>query len=334
MLMLVAWLAAGPEAARAQNLENPVISGFEIAPAGSLEWEMLDRLSMTGQYQPGDLPRLARLTVLESIAMYQNLRVDLRETSLGARLEGEMSQLWDAAEVFSVSANYPPPDLAGLNRSRAMLADINAAFVQVDTTLGKLSGSSPQAALHLQDMARLLPVMNAAFEAIDAEVAPPVVAPVNRVADLAALQEQSRRLVEDLRGLATEMNNVIPDPAGCAGVIEDVNGLLELVQGFSRILSADPSDKDLDDSLRLVRSRMWTVEARIVRLAGAPGAAQSMATDPAADRCPLGPVRASPRHRRSLVPPSRPGMSIANSWHRSIGRSSLWTRSCPSPMPV
>ena len=90
---------------------------------------------MTGQYQARDLPRLARLTVLETIAMYQNVRSDLRETSIGARIEGEMSTLWDAAQLFYVSASYPPPDLAGLNRSRAILADVNAAYQQVDSSL-------------------------------------------------------------------------------------------------------------------------------------------------------------------------------------------------------
>jgi hypothetical protein len=270
VLMLVAWLAAGPESARGQNLENGVINSFEIAPAGSLEWEMLDRLSVTQQYSRSDLPQLARLTLLESIAMYENMRADLRLTSIGARLEGEMSQLWDAAEVFSVSANYPPPDIAGLNRSRALLADVNAAFRQIDSSFGRLPGLSTNAAIHLQDIARLLPVMNAVFEAIDAEVAQPVVAPDSRTADLAALREQSRRLAEDLRGLAAELSKVVPAPAGRDALIEDLNGLLELVRGFDRMLAANPSDRDLAGSLRLVRGRMWTVEARIVRLAGAP----------------------------------------------------------------
>jgi hypothetical protein len=268
-LMAIAWLAAGPSAARAQNVANDFISGFEIAPAGSLEWEILDRLAATRQYQPGDLPRLARLTVLETIAMYEGLRSDLRETSIGARVEGEMSQLWDAAELFSISANYPPPDLAGLDRTRAMLADVNAAFLQVDSSLGRIAASSPRAAIHLQDIARLLPVMNAVFEAMDAEAVRPA-APVDRAADLAAIQDQSRRLAEDLRGLVAALNKVVPVPAGRDALIEDLNGLLELVQGFDRTLAANPSNKDLEDSLKLVRRRMWTVESRIVRMAGIP----------------------------------------------------------------
>ena len=66
-----------------QDYANSVIAGFEIAPAGSLEAEMLGRLSVTGQYRPEDLPRLARLTVLESIAMYENFAVRLSRDQHG-----------------------------------------------------------------------------------------------------------------------------------------------------------------------------------------------------------------------------------------------------------
>ncbi len=103
-----------------------MINGFEIAPAGSLEWDILDRLAATHQYDPRDLPRLARMTVLESIAMYENMRADLPQTMIGARIEGEMSMLWDAAELFYVSTT--PADASSLVRSRPLLADVEAAY--------------------------------------------------------------------------------------------------------------------------------------------------------------------------------------------------------------
>ena len=86
------WLRRAPaHPAAAQIVANQVINGFEIAPAGSLEWEILDRLAASHRYDPRDLPRLARMTVLESIAMYENVRADLPATMIGARSEGEMS---------------------------------------------------------------------------------------------------------------------------------------------------------------------------------------------------------------------------------------------------
>ena len=269
-LALAGWLVILPELATAQNLENGVINSFEIAPAGSLEEELLNRLSVTQQYQPGDLPRLARLTLLETIAMYQNVRADLRLTSIGGRLEGEMSTLWEAAELFYVNASYPPPDLAGLNRSRALLEDVDAAYHQVDSTLGQLPGLSPRAAFHLGDLSRLLPVMDRVFDAIDAEVAEPVAAPVDRNRELAAVREHSRLLSEGLRVMLRAVIEAKPAPADLASLVVDLNGLLDLVMGFDRMLSTEPSTQDLVATLRPVRSRVWSVEARVMRIPGTP----------------------------------------------------------------
>jgi hypothetical protein len=270
LLVLGGWLAVGPQPARAQNLENGVINSFEINTAGSLEEELLNRLAATQQFQSRDLPWLARLTVLETIAMYQNVRVDLRYTSIGARLEGEMSALWDAAQLFYVNASYPPPDLAGLNRSRALLEDVNAAFQQVNATLGQFPGFAERAAFHLQDVSRLLPVMNAVFDAIDAKAGEPPPAPTGPAPELVAIREDARRLSEGLRDLIRAVDETKPAPADRPSLVADLNGLLDLVQGFDRMLSAAPLTQDLVAALRPLRSRVWSVEARIVRLTGTP----------------------------------------------------------------
>ncbi len=270
LLVLGGWLAITPQPASAQNLENGVINSFEIAPAGSLEEELVNRLAMTQQFQSSDLPWLARLTVLETIAMYQNVRVDLRLTSIGARLEGEMSTLWDAAQIFYINVSYPPPDLAGLNRSRALLDDVGAAFRQVDSTLGQLPGYSPRAAFHLGDLERLFPVMTAVFNAIDAEVGEPAAAPTGPAPELVAIREQARRLSEGLRDLIGAVNEARPAATDRPSLVADLNGLLDLVQGFERTLSAAPSNQDLVAALRPLRSRVWSVEARIVRIPGTP----------------------------------------------------------------
>ncbi len=270
ILVFVGWLAVGARSAPAQNLENGVINSFEIAPAGSLEEELLNRLSVTQQYQPGDLPRLARLTLLETIAMYQNVRADLRLTSIGGRLEGEMSTLWEAAELFYVNASYPPPDLAGLNRSRALLEDVNAAYQQVDSTLGQLPGLSQRAAFHLRDLSRILPVMDSVFDAIDADVAEPVAAPEDRTRELATIREHSGLLSESLRNMVQTVKDAKPAPTDRESLVADLNGLLDLVQGFDRMLAAAPSTQDLVASLRPLRSRVWSVENRIARIPGVP----------------------------------------------------------------
>jgi hypothetical protein len=155
IVMIAGWLALGLSSGRApgQVVANQVINGLEIAPAGSLEWDILNRLAATQKYDPRDLPRLARLTVLESIAMYENLRADLRQTMMGARLEGEMSLLWDSAELFYVSVT--PEDATSLARARPLLADVEAAYDRLGATLGAMPAISQGAAFHLRGIARL-----------------------------------------------------------------------------------------------------------------------------------------------------------------------------------
>src|ERR1700739_650882 len=82
---------------------KPVATSDQTAPAGSLEYEILDRLAYTHRYDWRDLPRLARMTVLESIALYESMLSDLPQSLVGARIEGEMSVLWNSAEFFYVS---------------------------------------------------------------------------------------------------------------------------------------------------------------------------------------------------------------------------------------
>jgi hypothetical protein len=263
---MAGWLAIGLGAGRAsgQTLANGVINSFEIAPAGSLEWDILNRLAVTQKYDPRDLARLARLTVLESIAMYENLRADLRQTVMGARLEGEMSLLWESAELFYVSVT--PEDATSLARARPLLADVEAAYARLGATLGDMPAISPGAAYHLRDIARLLPVTNALMDAMEAE-AVPAAEPVTPSLDVAALREQARLLVEDLRGTARSLGDLKPAPAGRDSLIADLERLVDLVQGLDQLLAAKAPIADVVESLRLLRSRMWPVQARFLQLA-------------------------------------------------------------------
>jgi hypothetical protein len=249
-----------------------LINDFEIAPAGSYEWDLLGRLWVTGRYESMDVFRLARLTVLESIAMYQNMRADLSGTMTGARLEGEMSALWDAAEFFYVGAGAGPMNFASLTQSRVLVADLGAAYRQVSVSLGSLPGLSPRAADHLQDVSRLLPTMESVLDAIETDVlgtgAP--APPANPPPDPAALREASRRLIPELQGLIQSVSESNPPPPGRDGLMAGLNGLLDLFQGFDRMLTAEPSAGDLVRSLRKVSNHMGSVEVQIVRLAGTP----------------------------------------------------------------
>ena len=99
---------------------------------------MLSRLSETGQYQPGDLVRLARLTVLQSIATLVNVQTDLFDTLVGDRLDGEVTVLWNAAENFYEIVDAAPLDMATLTEAQRAFVDLAAAQQGVEATLGRL----------------------------------------------------------------------------------------------------------------------------------------------------------------------------------------------------
>jgi hypothetical protein len=270
ILGMAGWLTAGlePGPAWGQSYTNPVINNFEIAPAGTLEWDILDRLASMHRYDPRDLFRLARMTVLESIAMYENLRTELPGTMYGAGREGEMSTLWDSAEVFYLSVT--PSDLPSLGRSRPLLADVEAAYGRLEATLGTIPGVAPRTALHLQNVARLLPVMNALIDAMEADLGVPAEVPAAPALDTAGLRQLARILGDDLRDAVRALRDAKPAPAGRDALIADLGGLIDLVQGFERTLAASANRGDVVESFRLLRSGLWPIEARFLQLARTP----------------------------------------------------------------
>jgi hypothetical protein len=275
ILLMAGSLAAGPECrtASGQTYANPVINDFEIAPAGSLEWDVLNRLAASHRYDPRDLFRLSRMTVLESIAMYENLRADLPGTIMGARREGELSQLWDAAELFYVAVT--PSDGPSLVRSRPLLGDVEAAYGRLESTLGAMPAVSPQAALHLRNIGRLLPVMNNLIDAMEADQGVQEGVPADPALPSARawLREQARGLVADLRGVEQALKDAKSAPAGREALLADLDGLIDLAQGLDRLLMEGAPAADVVEALKLIRNRLWPIQARFLQVARTRGLA-------------------------------------------------------------
>ena len=208
------------------------------------------------------------MTVLESIALYESMLADLPNTLAGARVEGEMSVLWNAAEYFYVGVT--PADAPSLVRSRPLLANVEAAYERVDAILAETPALSQRVALHLYDLSRLLPAMNALIDAMESDLLVPAEVPAAPALDIAGLREQARRLVEDLRGAARLLGAARPATPGRDALIADLGDLVDLVEGFDRLLATGPAVRDAIESLRLVRSRLWPIEARYLQVATTP----------------------------------------------------------------
>jgi hypothetical protein len=264
-LAIIVALLIGSAPAIAQQIQTR-LPAFQVPASDSLETQMLDRLSISGQVDPDDLPRLARLAVLESISTLVNIRDDLRDSPLGARLEREATALLDASQVYADTVTSAPLDLSTLSRARADFVDMGAAHQQLAATLGELPGLSDRAAAGLQVVSRLMNESSALSGAIESNLLASAPLPRDKSLDLDLMQVQARRLANDLVKFIGAVREFRGGLAEKDGVLADSNGMLARVQAFSRKLSLPLAFKDLEESFRVIRRPMWDVEARIARL--------------------------------------------------------------------
>jgi hypothetical protein len=266
-LAVLSWQVIGPEPLLAQQMQYR-LPAFQDPARGDLETEILNRLSETGEYEPGDLQLLARLAVLESISTLVNVRADMLGTVTGIQLEGELTTLWDASQSFYEIVSSAPLDQASLTRADEVFADVIAAQRSVDSTLGALPAMSTRANDHFQNLSRLLADVSPLIGSIESDLldgTPPV---ASRAANLETMREQSQLLANDLVGLIDALKEEKPGRVKQdAAVVAELNDLLVLVQDFSRSLALDLPPKEAQASFRAARRRMWHVEARIIHLA-------------------------------------------------------------------
>ncbi len=253
-----------PQPVAAQQIQTR-LPALQAPVSDNLEAQVLGRLSATGQYQPDDLPILARLAVLDSIAMMSNVRTDLRDTPAGSRLEGEIAAFWDSAQVLYEDFSSAPLDLTTLSRAQADSVDVLAAFRRLESTLGEFPEVSNGAAERLRDVSRLLGAMSSVMGAQEADLLRTAPLPTDRAVDHDELREQAQLLANDLVALIGTARGSQRAGGASDRVVPELNDLLAAVQAFIRSLAFEPSFNEIQQSFRVARRGMWNVEARITQ---------------------------------------------------------------------
>jgi hypothetical protein len=256
---------AGASSAMAQIITIGPPS-FQSNNFPSMETMILDRLAVGGQYNPDDLGTLSHLTVLESIAMLADIQSDMRNTVLGIRLEGEIRQLWDAAAFFEENVSAAPININTLVRVQPLYDDLQAAYQEVESSLSASAGLSSRAAAHLRGITSLTAATSAVMRAIESDLLAAVPLPEQPTDDLESLKKQAQLLANHIVALLENVKTSKHQKSGWDAVRQDLQELFALVQSFEKTLAAQPTNKEIEVSLHLVRRRMWRVEARIARL--------------------------------------------------------------------
>jgi hypothetical protein len=260
-------LLAAATSARAQIIQVGPPS-FQYTNYPSVETIILDRLALGGQYEPTDLATLSHLTVLESIAMMADVQYDMPNSMLGASLEGQIRQLWDAAALFEENVSAAPMSAQGLVDVQPMYNRLQAASQSIESMMVGAAGFSGRAGGHLRDITRLTAATGTVMRALELDFPPPVTAPAEprRTVETETLKPQVGLLANSIVKLIENVKASKYQNSGWGAVRQDLEELLALVQSFQKTLSLQPSDKEMETSLTAVRRKMWRVEARIVRL--------------------------------------------------------------------
>jgi hypothetical protein len=223
-----------------------------------------------GQFEPDDLPKLARLAALESIAMFVDVRTDLDGTLIGERLGPEVATLYQASELFYETASSLQDDPEHMFRLGVLYEDVVAVHRHVESTLGELAGLSNQAAAHLRRVDELIGAMAPLVRALDTIALEATSTRPDDPIDVDSLRRKTRLLANDLVELIVRMSETSRKKTKDQSDVKLLEQLLDLVQGFERLLSIQLDDIPFKSSLKDLRRGFWQAESKLVELERSP----------------------------------------------------------------
>jgi hypothetical protein len=242
------------------------LPAFQAPASDSLQSEMMSRISLSGQLQPGDLARLSRLAVLNSISMLVNVRADLPHSPAGYLLDQELTSLWNSSEAFYEVVSTSSLDTESMAQAQYWLESVFAAQRRVESSLGEFPALSPRAANDLQSLSRLLGPIGSAIGSLESALADANGPPTERRLNLDVLRRDAQIVANDLVSLIGKAADAGRGRPARDAVVTELTDLLERVQSLSRLLSTQPSQKAVLDSFRAARRQMWRAHGRITHM--------------------------------------------------------------------
>ncbi len=264
-LLFALAVLASPGAVHAQDGMQHRLPAFQVPASDVFETDVLYRLAQTGEYLPDDLPRLARLAVLNSISMRVNVRADLPDSILGEQLDQDITALsTDSQTFYDFVNNSSLDDAESLERAAVLLAALAQASAASSRHLAQFPGLSSRAANDLQSFSQLIGHVNSLVGRLESNAAGQAQPAPEPAVGLDSLRRQAQIAANSLVDLIGKVRDAGRGRPGRDALITDLTDMLDRLQSFCRLLSLDPSLAKTQNAFRDARRPMWRAESRLM----------------------------------------------------------------------
>jgi hypothetical protein len=237
---------------------------FQADAVRSYDNDLLNRLELSGQYEPEDLSRLTWLSVLQSYVMQADVHNTLRGTPAGDMLETDISTFRDSADGLLEDLNST--DTSTTASQRFLFDQMQSAYGQLDLTLGGFPGVSNRAMPRLERVARMINATNFVMDSIDAGQEDFVPLPPDRALDVATLKTLSRLAANELVAFIEKARTAQPQPPAADDPMPALHELWTKLNDFNRSLALEPAYTDAKRPFSAIVRATNAVDAKISRL--------------------------------------------------------------------
>ncbi|MGO9599827.1 MAG: hypothetical protein ACLP7Q_17695 [Isosphaeraceae bacterium] len=228
--------------------------------------ELFEDPPWTGRLTQADLPNLGRLVVLEATSMFVHARTEFANSPESFRVLQQVDAVWTQADAFTAAVSFYRFPAQSVEAGRLAYPGLEAAFLQLRETLGRVPGLALRTSLNLAYMSRVMAVIGPLLQQ--------PIPPANQAANFAALDAAAfaRQIVALQRAIGALENDLASQASRgrtTPALSREVDRLARLIQGFGQIAGGPAEAREIVASFQPVRTQAQRVD-REFQAAGLP----------------------------------------------------------------
>jgi hypothetical protein len=225
--------------------------------------ELFQDPPQTAGFTQTDLPNLGRQVVLEATSMFVHARSELADSPESFLVLRQVNEVWTQADAFTAAVSFYRFPEQSIPAGRLAYPGLEAAFLQLRATLGRVPGITPRTSLNLAYMSRVMAVIGPLLQQ--------PLATEDQTANLAALDAAAfaREVLALQREIGALENDLANRGRTKPSLSRQVDRLTQLVRGFAQISSGPAEEREIVGSFQPVRAQAQRVD-REFQAAGLP----------------------------------------------------------------